>query len=284
MKIFFTLFTLALSLGMFAQDFSGKATYQTKMIFKDFKDKSKDKKDGLTLSPEMMKQLENVMKSASERTFFLEFTKNESLYTSEEKLEQPKSGSNISISHSPVKLYKNVKENYSLSENEELDKPFLIKDTLHTLGWELSTENKKIGNYTAYKATKTVKPKNYFSDEEDKKENSEEKSSDLLSMIDKEPQDVVYTAWYTPEIPIPNGPEKFGGLPGLILELHTDNMVYLCSEIVLNPKKIIEIKQPKGKIISQEEHDEKVKKMYNNIMQNQKRQGKGNQTIFIMGG
>jgi len=75
-------------------------------------------------------------------------------------------------------------------------------------------------------------------------------------MIDeKEPEDIVYTAWYTPEIPIPNGPEKFSGLPGLILELHTPSTVYLCSEIVLNPKKSIEIKTPKGKVISQEDYD-----------------------------
>lgn len=228
-----------------------------------------------------MKQIEDAVKSASERTFFLEFTKNESLYTSEEKLDQPKQDGNISISHSPVKLYKNLKDNYSLSENEELDKPFLIKDTLHTSDWQLSTESKQIGNYTVYKATKVVKQKKHFSDS---KEEAEEKSSDLLSMIDKEPENFVYTAWYTPQIPIANGPEKFGGLPGLILELHSNNMVYLCSEIVLNPKKTIEIKIPKGKVISQKEHDEKVKKMYENIQQNQKRQGKGNQTIFIMGG
>jgi len=283
MKNLLTLFTFILSIAMFAQDFSGKATYQTKMIIKDFKEneKSKDNSNTFTLSPEMMKQIEDAVKSASERTFFLEFTKNESLYTSEEKLDQPKQGGNISISHSPVKLYKNLKDNYSLSENEELDKPFLIKDTLHTSDWQLSTESKQIGNYTVYKATKVVKQKKHFSDSE---EETEEKSSDLLSMINKEPEDLIYTAWYTPQIPIANGPEKFGGLPGLILELHSNNMVYLCSEIVLNPKKIIEIKIPKGKIISQAEHDEKVKKMYENLQQNQKRQGKGNQTIFIMGG
>jgi len=280
MKNLLTLFTFILSIAMFAQDFSGKATYQTKMIIKDFKEneKSKDNTNTFTLSPEMMKQIEDAIKSASERTFFLEFTKDESLYTSEEKLDQPTQGSNISISHSPVKLYKNLKDNYSLSENEELDKPFLIKDTLHTSDWQLSTESKQIGNYIVYKATKVVKQKKHFSDS---KEETEEKSSDLLSMIDKEPEDLIYTAWYTPQIPIANGPEKFGGLPGLILELHSNNMVYLCSEIVLNPKKNIEIKIPKGKIISQTEHDEKVKKMYENLQQNQKKQWKGNQTIFI---
>lgn len=36
-----------------------------------------------------------------------------------------------------------------------------------------------------------------------------------------------YTAWFTPEIPLPFGPYKFGGLPGLILELEDDERQFV---------------------------------------------------------
>lgn len=247
MKIFFAVLALSLFLPTYAQEFSGRATYQTKMILKDIDSKNENK-------PKVSEDFMEAMKRASEKTFLLEFTRNESFYFEEEKLDLPtavgKPKINIIIRTKDwSNIYKNLKENFSLLENDMLGKIFLIKDTLHTSGWELSTESKQIGNYTVYKATKTIKPQKY----EDEKE---EESINFLSMVDStEPKDLVYTAWYTPQIPIPNGPGKFGGLPGLILELHDEEMVYLCSEIILNPKKPITIKVPKGDSISQEKFD-----------------------------
>ena len=51
--------------------------------------------------------------------------------------------------------------------------------------------------------------------------------------VTKETQTV--TAWYTPQIPVSNGPEEFQGLPGLILELSYDSQTILCSKISLKP-------------------------------------------------
>ena len=253
MKPFFTLIAIGLSFGTFAQEFSGKATYFTKRSFK----KIEEKKDS---SSKFSEEIFEALQKASEKTYILEFTKNESLYTEEEKLATPvaNSASNMSVSVSiststDGKLYKNLQENYSLTESDYLGKTFVITDSLHHSGWELSTETKQIGNYTAYKATKTEKAKQL---------NTKENTGNLTIIDSNELEDLVYTAWYTPEIPIPNGPEKFGGLPGLILELHTNNMVYLCSEIELNPEKTIQIKAPKGKKITQEAFDKILEKRF----------------------
>lgn len=274
MKKLVTLFVVSVSLGMSAQ-FSGKATYQIKKSFAT----TSIKVDG-DKNPELTRELQEMMKKGIDQTFFLEFTQDESLYLEEQKLEQPTSGgmSFGSFGGGAEKLYKNLKENYSLSEKDFFGKTHLLKDTLTTSGWELSSESKQIGNYTVYKAIRTIKPKNLLAEKEESEE-KEEKTTDLLSMISE--KDIVHTAWYTPEIPIPNGPGDFGGLPGLILELQTPNTVYLCSEIVLNPKKAVKIRAPKGKAISKQEYDEIVKEQLKN-MQRPSKGGRGGQTEAIM--
>jgi GLPGLI family protein len=48
-----------------------------------------------------------------------------------------------------------------------------------------------------------------------------------------------FIAWFTTDIPVPNGPWKFGGLPGLILKLHDskNNFIFECSGIEQLKKK-----------------------------------------------
>ncbi len=265
-KSILTLAVLLFSFVIGAQELSGRAVYQSKMSLNTKEPTTEEQDKQMAENAELIAQIKEAMNKASEKTYILDFTKDESLYTEEEKLEQPQTNNlsfSVSIRHSTNgKLYKNLKENYSLLENDFLDKVFLIKDSLHTSGWILGTETKKVGSHTVYKATRTIKAKQFISEEE----NTDEKESDFLSLIDKEPKDVVVIAWYAPEIPISNGPETYGGLPGLILELHAGKIIYLCSEITLNPKKPIKIKVPKGKTITQIEFD--------SMLQERMKQGK----------
>jgi GLPGLI family protein len=96
------------------------------------------------------------------------------------------------------------------------------------------------------------------------------------------PKEVVITAWYTPEIPINQGPENYWGLPGLILEVNDGRTTILCSKIVLNVKEKTIIKAPaKGKVVSQKEYDETVIKKMEEFREMNRGRGGNNGPLMI---
>jgi GLPGLI family protein len=122
-----------------------------------------------------------------------------------------------------------------------MGKRFLVKDSLPDYSWELSSETKNIGNYTCYKAT-------YSKEVENK--NISFKDGDSVEETKKEI--IVTTAWYTPQIPLSDGPGPYQGLPGLILEMNDGKKTIVCTEIILNPSEKTTILEPtKGKVVSQ---------------------------------
>ena len=79
------------------------------------------------------------------------------------------------------------------------------------------------------------------------------KSETLKEEIDM----VEIEAWYTPMIPVSQGPDDYWGLPGLILEISVNNTTLLCSKIVMNPEEKIDIEAPdKGKEVTKKEYQE----------------------------
>ena len=254
--------------SMFAQDFSGRATYKTHR-------KSSFKLDSTTIAtnPGIQEQMEAQMRKMFQKTFTLDFTKSESIYKEEQELDAPKgpssNGSVMVMSFGGGGtdfLYKNISENRMANKKELMGKVFLIKDNLVTYDWKLTGETKNIGNYTCYKAV-------YEVEEEEIQINmidgdvKEEKVIKKRSLV----------AWYTLEVPISNGPSNYGGLPGLILEVNDGDLTIVCSEIVLNPKEVKEIKEPtKGKIVTRKKFEaiakEKTKEMMDRF---RSRDGKG---------
>jgi len=255
--------------SMFAQDFSGRATYKTHR-------KSSFELDSTTIAanPGIQEQMEAQMRKMFQKTFTLDFTKSESMYKEEQELDAPKGPSAnggvmvmvMGGNGSSDILYKNISENRMAHKTELMGKVFLIKDNLEAYDWELTGETKNIGNYTCYKAV-------YEKEEEDIQ----------IDMIDGEVKEEKVTkkrtlvVWYTTDVPISNGPNNYGGLPGLILEVNDGDLTIVCSELVLNPKEAKEIKEPvKGKIVTREKFSkislEKTKEMMDRY---RSRDGKG---------
>lgn len=71
---------------------------------------------------------------------------------------------------------------------------FNIKDSVGNFEWKLASENKKILDYNCQKATLNFRGRDF-------------------------------TVFFTSEISISDGPLKFSGLPGLILEIYSDDSV-----------------------------------------------------------
>ncbi|MBL4664220.1 MAG: GLPGLI family protein [Flavobacteriaceae bacterium] len=100
---------------------------------------------------------------------------------------------------------------------------------------------------------------------------------------------VTVTAWYTPQIPVKNGPSQYNGLPGLILELNDGDLTILCSKVVLNPKSGLDIKEPKGgKVVTQEKFDQimekKMQEMEEQFKSDGRRGGDGSSFEIRIGG
>lgn len=269
-----TLVMIFMITNVFSQDFQGIATYKTKRKV-DFK------MDSTAVDVGMQAQIQEMLAKQFEKEFELVFDKETSVYKEVEKLNAPQpagvrvmmigggSGSNV--------LFKNIKEKRYANQNELMGKIFLIKDELNKQEWKLTDEKKHIGEYTCYKATYTseVRAINSISiNGEDSKEQSDEM------------REVTITAWYTPEIPVSNGPSTYWGLPGLILEANDGSETIVCSKIVLNPKNKVNIAEPnKGKEVTQEKFQTIMEKKMQEMQDRyQGRRDDGNTFKMTIGG
>ncbi len=254
-----------------AQNFQGVATYKShrKVDLKIGDDR---------MNSEQQKNIQEQLKKQFQQEYTLKFSKYKSVYKQEEKLDAPQavsSGINIKVVQGADVMYKNVKEHKYTNKTEIYGKVFLIKDSLTSREWQLVNETKNIGTYTCYKAT---------FDEEYTTRTVNEKGE--FTTVTK-PRTT--TVWYTPQIPVSNGPSDYFGLPGLILEVNDGQLTLVCTKIVLNPEETIEIVEPKkGKEVSQDEFDKirekKTEEMLEQFRSSNRRSGDGNRVMISVGG
>ena len=282
-----TILLLLASSMAFAQDFQGKAIYQTKTTLDmDLA--------GSGIPADRIKMIKERMKSQLEKTFELSFDKVASIYKEEDKLDQSAGGRGgmrfmMMGGGATGDYYKNTQTKTSAKENEFSGKNFLIKDALKTYEWKMEQETKMIGQNMCFKATTVievpVKPEFRFG----RRNASEEKEDEAKKAVAEEApkmEQIIVTAWYALDIPVSHGPGDFWGLPGLILEVAYGDTNILCTKIVMNPKDKVEIKEPsKGKEVSQDEYDEiiaeKMKEMQERF-RNERQKG-GNTHIRMRG-
>ncbi len=275
------LLLLCSTVTLFAQDFQGVATYKTQRSL-DIKLDSTE-----VGGTEMQKQLMDMLKKQFQKTYLLTFDKTKSIYKQDEELAPPTTGKGMVFVMSDSEsgsLFKNIQTQSFVNQVETLGKQFIIKDSMPTIQWILHDETKNIGTYTCFKATFTKEVEELsmmtFSSDDGEKDVKQE-DTDTPKMITQ-----TVTAWYTPQIPISNGPDQYHGLPGLILEVSDGDLTILCSKITLNPKKTIEIQEPKkGKQVTQAEYDAiMLKKMEEMNDQFKSRNSGGNSFEIHIGG
>lgn len=277
MKNTITILCLFLMTSVTAQNFQGKATYKTSRKM----DLSFGGPNRQQMSDEQRAQMNARLAKQFQKTFVLTFDKTSSIFKENKTLKAPAAGPGnnmirmIGGGGGNDIVYKNTKENRFVNKTEIMGKLFLIQDKLPAYDWKLTNETKSIGVYTCYKAT--------YTRQEDRTSMSVE-NGEVSEQTKK--VDVVTTAWYTPEIPVSNGPRDYNGLPGLILEVKEGQETIVCSEIVLNPKEKIVIEEPtKGKKVTQTQYDKIMDKKSKEMMEKFKgRRNNGNNVQIRIGG
>lgn len=213
---------------LYGQQTEGEITFNQKIKIKiDF--------------PEGQEEMAKMFPSEQNFKKTLLFTDSESLYFDKKEEESEKDmvieteDENTSIKIVMVgakdnREYKNLAKNSSIRKEDFFGKTFLITGEPKKYAWKLTGKQKEILGFQCQQATFT---------------------EDSTTVI----------AWFSPEIPVSNGPGAYGALPGMILEVDVnDGAMQLVAEEV-NFRKIEkdEITAPKkGKKVSAKKFEEIV--------------------------
>jgi GLPGLI family protein len=134
--------------------------------------------------------------------------------------------------------------NVVLNEKEFAGTTYIIQKNI--INWVLSKDTLKIDKYICYKATTTTTTTTTIVNSE---------GTHHLEVI----------AWYVPKISLSYGPDGFGGLPGLILQLENNGVITTLKKIEFSKKKSLKILEPsRGVKITQEKFDNIVSNIYEN--------------------
>ena len=162
-------------------------------------------------------------------------------------------------------LYKNFKVAQSVSSQELGGKTYLITDSIKQQPWKIGTETKQILGYTCIKAIRKMTVQTGGVRRMSFSSGGGAPQVDTTAAQAK-PREIEIVAWYAENLVSPAGPDSYGLLPGVILELNMDNgaTVYTATEV----KKTADskdLKEPKkGKAITSAEFNKLRLEMISN--------------------
>lgn len=156
-------------------------------------------------------------------------------------------------------LYSDLTASRKVEQKEVMTKQFTIEDSIRRMNWKLGSETKSIMGYNCKMATATKTQKS----QRMTMNNGEMKSEEVIDTMN-------IVAWFTDAITLGAGPEGYQGqLPGTILELDINNGRSKFTAVEVSPKMDPkEIKEPKGKKITQEQFVLERDKMFKEMNEN----------------
>lgn len=220
--------------------FSGIAFSQSKLEL-TYKVTSSGKETGFIkhVNEEIKPYILNIEKSLDDLTFTLQIKGKESLWFLNDRDSYPVSHIGQSFAGNKPYYFDSSKEEYT-TQKEFSGSLFLVTQKAQAVNWELVDETKIILGYECKKAIykKTVEG------------------------FDRN-HEIITEAWYCPKLKYKIGPQDFGGLDGLILELTDVRRKFYCIEILEDSQtSLFVIEKPKkGKPVTDEEYLEEMKKI-----------------------
>lgn len=177
--------------------------------------------------------------------------------------------------------YKDLNTQEKIVYKNFLRNEYLIVDSVKPRTWKLTDETKIILGYTCRKAITTInQPKARMMISTISTNNSSDTTAKNSSQ-DIKSKEVEVVAWFCEQINISSGPEEFGSLPGMILEIDIDNggTIFNAIEIKKKIDKSEFVIPTNGKKVTQAEFTAESKKIMEEMQK-----GGGMGGMFRVGG
>jgi GLPGLI family protein len=261
-KFSFTFFSVCIALASLAQQKEGKVIY-TRVSQMQMRLAGND-------------QLSQMLPKSRTDKFELTFGNNQSLWKhvdEDENMDEMSGGGMTIRMVAPGQndvVFHDFAAGRKVEQRDMMEKKFIVTDSIRKMNWKLTGETQTILGHVCQKAVAQRTGKRTQTTMDNGK--IERKEVDDTTNI---------TAWFTPDIPVPAGPEVQGQLPGLILELDMNNgrVVYKALEIQTKAD-VASIKEPtKGKKVTPDEFTKEREKMMEEMQKNM--QGGGRNVIRI---